>query len=308
MPGKPLILPSPLEGARGFGGVTAAWRRMSIALAWRPEWPVAALASIAWLMLAMLALQGHGDASHAAHASSSPSSAFPLATSPLEARAFASLASAPWANAPWWLMSWLLMSFAMMVPATLPAVRHVALNSIDARRAREMAVYLVAYVAIWGVFGVMAFTLIEGSRLLLPVVLPATLPAAATVPTSETNDGMLLAILLAIATAWQLTRTKRRAIVACKRTVPLPPDGLRADRACARFGVMQAWRCMLACWPLMLLMAALPHPHPLLPMAALTLIVLIEERARNRDRLILPIAGLFAAATVTVAIAAVVAP
>jgi predicted metal-binding membrane protein len=191
-----------------------------------------------------------------------------------------------------WLTSWLLMSFAMMVPATLPAVRHVALNSIDARRARAMTLYVAAYLAVWGLFGVVAFALFGVSRTLFGFA---------------TTDRVLLAIVLVIATVWQLTRIKRRAIVACKRTVPLPPDGLRADRACMRFGMMQAWRCLLACWPLMLLMAAMPHPHPLLPMIALTAIVLVEERARNRDRLIVPIAGVLAAAAVTAMVAEIAA-
>lgn len=249
---------SPVEGERAFGA--AAWRRLSIALAWRPEWPVTVLVGIAWLLLAVLSMQGEASNSHAAHASSSTHSAGALMP---------------------WPMPWLLMSFAMMMPATLPAVRHVALNSIESRRARAMTVYVIAYLAVWGVFGLIALTLIEGIHLLLPAL----------------SNRVLVAIMLAIATAWQLTRIKRRAIVACKRTVPLPPYGLRADRACARFGVMQAWRCILSCWPLMLLMAALPHPHPLLPMMALTAIILLEERAPKRDRLIIPIATLLAAAT-----------
>ena len=269
-----------------------SWRRLSIAFAWRPEWPVAVLVGIAWLLLALLSLQGDGG--HAAHATGT-ASAQALAMSTVTSWSMA------WANAPSllmpWLTSWLLMSFAMMVPATLPAVRHVALNSIDARRARAMTIYVVAYLAVWGVFGVVAFALLDVSRTLV----------GRTPLGFATSDRVLLAIILAIATAWQLTRMKRRAILACKRTVPLPPDGLRADRACARFGMMQAWRCLLACWPLMLLMAAIPHPHPLLPMVALTAIVLIEERARNRDRLIIPIAVLFALATAASSLVAIVA-
>jgi predicted metal-binding membrane protein len=229
-----------------------AWQRVSIALAWRPEWPVAVLAGVAWLLLALLSLQGDGGG-HAAH----------------------TVTHGP-QSASWAMLAWMLMSFAMMVPATLPAVRHVAFNSIDARRARAMTIYVAAYLAVWVAFGAIAFALIEAVRALVTA-----------------GDRALVATVLAIATVWQLTRIKRRAIVACKRTVPLPPDGLRADRACARFGLLQAWRCIVACWPLMLLMAAMTHPHPLLPMIALTVVVLLEERAPNRDRMIVPIAGLF---------------
>lgn len=247
-----------------------AWRRVSIALAWRPEWPITLLVGVCWLLLALRSLQGDGG--HAAHASQSLAS-LSLAQ-PFETATFA--------PAMLMLASWLLMSFAMMVPATLPAVRHVAFNSIATRRARAMAIYIGAYLAVWVLFGVMALSLTESVR------------------TFVNADRLLIAIVLAIAAAWQLTRIKRRAIVACRRTVPLPPDGLRADRACARFGVLQAWRCLLACWPLMLLMAVMRHPHPLLPTIALTLLVLAEERAPSRDRLILPIAGLFAAAALIV--------
>jgi predicted metal-binding membrane protein len=242
-------------------------RPLSVALAWRPEWPVAMLAGIAWLLLALLSLQGDDHSRHAAHAVLTPQTALALM--------------------PWLLVSWLLMSFAMMVPATLPAVRHVAFNSIDARRARAMSIYVAAYLAVWMLFGVMAFTLIDTGRTLIGL-----------------GDLTMIAVTLAIASGWQLTRIKRRAISACKRTVPLPPDGLRADRACAQFGMLQAWRCVVACWPLMLLMAAMPHPHSLLPMIALTILVLVEERAPNRDRLIAPIAGLFAIAAVAAALAA----
>jgi predicted metal-binding membrane protein len=279
---RPLTLTSPLEGERGFAAVaTGAWRRVSIVLAWRPEWPVAVLAGVCWLLLALLSLGAVGslgllprDGSHAGHAAHASSLAPP--------------SSLAFVNAASLLMSWLLMSFAMMVPVTLPAVRHVAFNSIEARRARAMTIYVAAYMAVWGLFGVMSLTLIEAGRRLIAI-----------------DNLALSAIVLAGATAWQLTRIKRRAIVACKRTVPLPPHGLRADRACARFGVMQAWRCIVACWPLMLLMAAMPHPHPLWPMIALTIVVLVEERARNRDRLIVPIACLFAVATVAAAALAV---
>jgi predicted metal-binding membrane protein len=259
-----------------------ACRRVSIALAWRPEWPVAVLAGIAWLLLVLLSRQGDGGG-HVAHVSTAT-----IAAGARVATGW-TLPLALWAGPLWLFMSWLLMSFAMMVPATLPAVRHVAFNSIEARRARAIAIYVGAYLAVWCAFGLMAFALIGASRAMTGI---------------GVGDRVLIAIVLAIATGWQLTRIKRRAISACKRTVPLPPAGLRADRACARFGVLQAWRCILACWPLMLLMAALPHPHPLLPMIALTAVVLVEERASNRDRLIIPIAGLFAVATVAAALAA----
>jgi predicted metal-binding membrane protein len=163
----------------------------------------------------------------------------------------------------------------------MPAVRHVGLNSIRRRRQRAMAVYVAAYMAVWVAFGLLALELVGSSR-----------AAGAT-------ERQLVVLALAIMTAWQLTRWKRRAIVACRRTVALPPAGVRADLACARFGMLQAWRCMIACWPVMLLMVVVGHQ--LLLMILLTLIVVAEERVPKRDRLILPLAGAFAVVTVLAA-------
>jgi predicted metal-binding membrane protein len=81
---------------------------------------------------------------------------------------------------------------------------------------------------------------------------------------------------LAVAAAWQLTRTKRRALLACARPVPLPPHGPRADLACLRFGWLHACRCLGSCWAVMLVM--IPAGHDLAWMAAITAVVLAEQR------------------------------
>jgi predicted metal-binding membrane protein len=74
----------------------------------------------------------------------------------------------------------------------------------------------------------------------------------------------------------------------------LPPIGLRADAACARFGVAQARHCLIVCWPVMLLMAIVGHQLTL--MLALTAILIAEEQTRWRERLLGPVAAAFAAA------------
>ncbi len=134
------------------------------------------------------------------------------------------------------------MVLAVMVPVTLPAVRHVGLDSMRYRRRRAMALYTAVYVAVWALFGLVALevddVLVGGIGL---------------------SDRALLAVALALAAGWQLTRTKRRALFACGRAVPLYPTGRRASASCARFGVLQARRCIVSCWATMLVMPSSTH-------------------------------------------------
>src|SRR6201999_1979005 len=103
---------------------------------------------------------------------------------------------------------WMLMIVAMMVPTALPAVRHVAANSLRRRRARAMATFAAVYALGWVAFG---------------VVLLAVSPAWSGVARAVVAAGAL-----AIAAGWQLSGPKRRALRDCHRPSPLPPTGRRA--------------------------------------------------------------------------------
>ena len=105
---------------------------------------------------------------------------------------------------------WTLMVVAMMVPAALPAVQHVAVNSLRWRRRRAVATYLAVYTVIWVAFG---------------AVLIAVSPLW-----SGVDGRLVLAVALALAAGWQLTVHKRRALRDCHRPSPLPPRGRRATR------------------------------------------------------------------------------
>jgi predicted metal-binding membrane protein len=184
------------------------------------------------------------------------------------------------------LPGWSLMIVAMMVPVTLPAVRYVGLNSMRRRRQRAMALYTAVYVGVWVLFGVTAL----GAYHLLSVHLGV-------------GDRPLLAVALAVAAGWQLTRAKRRALFACGRTVPLPPAGRRADAGCVRFALLQAWRCVRSCWAIMLVMVVVGHAN-LAWMVALTTLVVAEELTIGGRRLTRPAAAALAAAAVAVALGA----
>jgi predicted metal-binding membrane protein len=216
---------------------------VTAALAWRPEWPVTAGVGAIWISLVTMQWSG----SHALHALP------PIA-------------------------GWMLMSAAMMVPTVLPALRHLAFNSLRVRRRRAMLVFLAAYLLAWMVFGVAALAADRALRS----------AGAATTP--------LLVACLLLAAAWQLTPIKRRAIIGCRRSVPLPPTGWKADEACARFAIWQAGHCMVVCWPVMLMMAVLGHQ--VTAMIALTLWLVAEDQARWRRHLLMPAAGAFSAAAI----------
>jgi len=176
---------------------------------------------------------------------------------------------------------WALMCFAMTTPLALPAVRHVYHNSIRRRRQWAMAVFLSAYNMVWWALG--------GAVLMLAAVLPVHVLA----------PQVIAVVMLTVAALWQLSRTKTRALRACTRTVPLPPQGRKADKACLRYGALQAWRCVVTGWPLMLLMALVPVPF--VAMAAIAAFMYAEERTRLGRQMARNAAALLAVAAVGVA-------
>ena len=256
-------------------------RRAAVALRWRPEWRIAVVVVLAWIAL-LAGVGGHGaEPGHgavAAHADQGVAAAAPAMNHHHHGQAMPAAAPAPApapalhheAGLPAELPGWTLMAVAMMVPVTLPAVRHVGLNSIRRRRHWAMALYLAVYVAIWVAFGVPA---LAGERLARE--------------TLGIDNRVLLACTLAVAAGWQLTRVKRRALFRCRSTVPLPPVGLRADAGCARFALKQGWRCVTSCWPLMVVMAVAGHSS-LLWMPLLTALFVVEEQTRLGRHLLRP--------------------
>ena len=167
-----------------------------------------------------------------------------------------------------WLRSqgfWVLMAAAMMVPPALPMARHVAQNSKRHRRQRGAFLFAGASLLPWVGIG-------------LVVVTMATLSGA-----SE-HRRWLLGGSLILAAVWELTPAKKRALKACHRTIPLPPDGRKADRACARLGLLYSKACFRACWALMLPMALVGHVGTLL-MFMVTGIAVAEEVLRKGYRL-----------------------
>jgi predicted metal-binding membrane protein len=216
------------------------WLGAAAALRWRPDWGITVVVAVAWIVL----LATHD------HRSYGPLTLMHGPAPGPQRGSGAMLVGLP---------GWALMAVAMMAPVTLPAVRHVGLNSIRRRRQWAMALYFAVYIGVWVAFGVLALASERLAR-----------------ETLGLDRRVLLTLALAVAAGWQVTRGKRRALFRCRRTVPLPPVGLRADAGCVRFALQQGWRCVASCWALMAVMAVVGHSD-LVWMTALTALVMVEE-------------------------------
>jgi predicted metal-binding membrane protein len=159
------------------------------------------------------------------------------------------------------LTAWTLMCVAMMVPVVLPALRHVAVNSLRRRQGRAMAVFLAGYLAVWVVAG----------AVLLPLFALPPQP-------------VLLTGVLLFAALWQLLPARRACMRACHRTVPLPPTGWRAARGDLRFGLRHGVGCLGVCGPLMAVMAVPGTHHPLWMFGVTGAVLLTRYPPRWRPR------------------------
>jgi predicted metal-binding membrane protein len=180
---------------------------------------------------------------------------------------------------------WVLMLLAMMLPLVRGPVRVTAGRSLWSRRNRAISGFLAGYLAVWtgaGAAALAAFA-VAGTRYWLE-------PAAGG------------AVAFAVAALWQQTPTRRRALMACHRTLPLAPRGWRADRDCVRYGWTIGTACLVTCWPLMA--ACLFLPHSTVAMAGAGILAGIERYTPRPDQRMIR-AGMVAAAVV-LALSAVV--
>jgi hypothetical protein len=150
---------------------------------------------------------------------------------------------------------WIVMIAAMMLPLLVEAVRTAAARSLWTRRDRAIALFLAGYAAPWVLTGV------------------AVLAAARAVAPASPRWA---AVAFAAAALWQLTPTKKRALLSCHRTRPLAPRGWRADRDCLRYGWTVGRHCVMSCG--MMMAACVLASHAVVPMAGVTAIAAVERR------------------------------
>jgi predicted metal-binding membrane protein len=170
-----------------------------------------------------------------------------------------------------------LMAMAMMLPPAMPAIHHIALNSLYWRRRRAVFEFAIVLVAIWATYSVVVLGVVGSSGAASAPLAPAT--------------------ALAIAALWQLTPLKRRALQNCHRTRPLPPKGRRATTAVAGFGFSNGLACLASCWAMMLTTAFVGLPK-LAWMATLTVLITAERVSIRPRRACLQLGAVLAAGAI----------
>ncbi|TAN12570.1 MAG: DUF2182 domain-containing protein [Burkholderiaceae bacterium] len=185
--------------------------------------------------------------------------------------------------------AWLEMIAAMMLPTALPMVRTFAAVSARAPRPRAaMAAFLGAYVAVW-----MAFA--------LAAVVAATALQAAAVGGGwrwiYAHPYWLLAAVLALAGAFQLSPLKDRCLAMCRDPMTFIFSRYRRGvRGAWALGLRHGVSCLGCCWALMLIMFGTGVGN-VVAMLLLTAVMGAEKATRWGRRLARPLGfGLLLAA------------
>lgn len=231
----------------------------------RPEWLIATIALCSWPALIPLLWSGpphghHGTDHHTTHdhVSHTPTAQAPSVTS----------------TAGVALAVWVLMTVAMMLPTAIPAIRYTAFATHHRRRQRSVLLFALGFVAAW---------------------LPLAVPAVAWHLSGREPTVTVTAVTIILVSMWELTRTKRRALLRCHRTAPVRFTGRPADRSALAFGVTQGMTCVLTCGPAMLALMILNHP------VVATILVAAAMPAQKILRWGIPLRVPFAAAGLGVA-------
>lgn len=140
------------------------------------------------------------------------------------------------------MLRWMIMVAAMMLPLVADSAQNVAARSLWFRRQRAIAGFVLGYLCIW-LFAGVAITL-----------LISNLQSHAWFDTKTA-----MAVSVCIAVAWYFTPLRKRALFSCHRTMPIAPNGWRANLGCIRYGCMIGGSCLLTCWAWMVLCTLTGH-------------------------------------------------
>ncbi len=137
---------------------------------------------------------------------------------------------------------WQLMVVAVMFPLIVPSMRFVANRSLWSRRDRALLLFILGYLSLWAVPGVLVSYFLSTAPVLF-----------------MDWRRELLFITFMVAAVWQHSRYKYRALVGCHMTMPIAPRGLRADTDCFCYGWRIGATCLVSCWALMLACTVAEH-------------------------------------------------
>jgi predicted metal-binding membrane protein len=177
-------------------------------------------------------------------------------------------------------VAWVVMVAAMMIPSSLPLVRLFARASAgQPRPGAAMAGFLGGYVAVWALFGVIAFAADFGLHL--------AIDASASLRRQEWAIG---GSVLALAGAFQFTPLKEACLDRCRHPGAFMLRYYRRGVASGlRLGAWHGVFCVGCCWALMLVMFAVGVAS-LVWMALLTA-VMVHEKTRPAGKRTVPVTG-----------------
>lgn len=179
---------------------------------------------------------------------------------------------------PLFLVGWQVMIAAMMLPASLPAIRIAGLAAVSPlrpgawTRGRLDAIFILAFAAVWSVFGVLAFS----GDFVLHHVVDAT-------PWLEARPWLIEGSVLILAGAYQWTPMKRVSLELCRHPMELLAREGGQGAGTARLGIDHGLACLGSSWALMLLTFAEGFAN-LGWMVALTAVMVYETTGRHGTR------------------------
>lgn len=145
--------------------------------------------------------------------------------------------------------AWILMTAAMMLPTTLPLFNAFdRLASARSDHGRLLVLLGLGYVAVWGLFGLLAH-----------VLHTALLALVAGVPALAWHGWLIGVAIIALAGAFQFSDLKHRCLEKCRTPLGFVIEHWRGSAQARHAFVLGAHHglfCVGCCWALMLLMFA----------------------------------------------------
>lgn len=177
------------------------------------------------------------------------------------------------------LLAWQVHIAAMMLPTSLPMIQLFGRAAASAPRpdvARN--VFLAGYLAVWSLFGALAFLGDVGLHRLVHLW-----------PWLSQHQWVIAGSTLLVAGAFQFSDLKQRCLSACRHPAAyLMRHYRRGIGAAFRMGLDHGLFCLGCCWALMLVMFGAGVAN-VTWMAPLALIMLVEKTAKHGDRLSAPV-------------------
>jgi predicted metal-binding membrane protein len=145
------------------------------------------------------------------------------------------------------VLGWVLMIVAMMLPSSVPLVLTFA--ALVGRRRRPgllVALLLTGYLAVWGAFGLAAWTLDRGIH-----------AAVDALPWLQQHTQVIIGTTLLAAGLWQFSPLRDRCLDACRSPLGFVMNrwrGTSEGRESFAMGLAHGAFCVGCCWSLMLVM------------------------------------------------------